>query len=151
MSSNGMASLNLSQSIVPIFNGENYGFWSIKMRTLFISQDLWDLVENGYAEAKNSKVAEKVDIKELRKKDAKALLILQQAVTEGIFPRIANATKSKEAWTILRQEYHGDKKVTMVKLQTLRREFDTLFMKGNESVQEFFTRVFVIVNQMRTF
>ena len=74
--SNGMTTLNLSQSMVPIFSGENYGFWSIRMRTFFISQDLWDLVENDYAEADNSKVTEKsTDFKESRRKDAKALLV----------------------------------------------------------------------------
>jgi len=35
-------------SMVPIFEGEAYEFWSIQMKTLYISQDLWDLVENGY-------------------------------------------------------------------------------------------------------
>ncbi|GAV64656.1 UBN2 domain-containing protein, partial [Cephalotus follicularis] len=64
---------------------------------------------------------------------------------------IASATKSRQAWTILRQEFHGDDMVTVVKLQTLRREFETIFMKGNESVQDFFSRISIIINQMRTF
>lgn len=34
-----------------MFKGKNFGFWSIKMKTLFLSQDLWDFVENGYREA----------------------------------------------------------------------------------------------------
>jgi hypothetical protein len=29
--------LNISQPQIPIFKGENYGFWSIKMKTLFLS------------------------------------------------------------------------------------------------------------------
>lgn len=62
---------NLSQNFIPVFSRENYDFWSIKMRTLFISQDLWEVVENGYAEA--DKVAE---MRDLRKKDVKALIIL---------------------------------------------------------------------------
>ncbi|GKV47717.1 hypothetical protein SLEP1_g54586 [Rubroshorea leprosula] len=141
-------SLNLSQSLVPIFNGENYVFWSIKMKTFFVSQDLWDLVENGFAETEKSPAAK---VKDLRKKDAKALLVLQQAITDSIFPRIANATKSKEAWTILNQEFYGDDKVTIVKLQTLRKELENLCMKGSELVQDFFSRVFVIINQLKTY
>jgi hypothetical protein len=42
------------QPQIPIFKGENYGFWSIKMKTLFLSQELWDLVENGYTEPTNA-------------------------------------------------------------------------------------------------
>ena len=32
---------------LPIFNGENYGHWEIKMGTLFRSQKLLDIVEKG--------------------------------------------------------------------------------------------------------
>ena len=39
--------------------------------------------------------------------------------------------------------------VTTVKLQTLRREFETLVMKGDES--RVFCRVSVIINQMNTY
>nr|XP_029116370.1 uncharacterized protein LOC109506093 [Elaeis guineensis]XP_029116372.1 uncharacterized protein LOC109506093 [Elaeis guineensis] len=141
----GMTPLNVSQSLVPIFSGQNYEFWRVKMRTFCISQDLWDLVDNGSTEERQN------ELKELYKKDTKALLMLQQAVSNAIFPRIANATKSHEAWIILKQEFNGDSKVTTVKRQTLRREFETLFMKNSESVQKFFSRVSVIINQMRIF
>lgn len=46
-----MASSNsLTQSQIMSFTGKNYDFWSIKMKTLFCSQDVWDLVENGFVE-----------------------------------------------------------------------------------------------------
>jgi hypothetical protein len=67
------------------------------MKTLFISQDLWDLVEKGYSATGVSANT----LKELQKKDAKALFFIQQAMVESIFPRIAAATKSKDAWDTL--------------------------------------------------
>lgn len=42
--------LNISHRQIPIFKGENYGFGGIKMKTLFLSHELWDYVENGYIE-----------------------------------------------------------------------------------------------------
>ena len=48
MASNG-SSLSISQPTFPILM-ESYPFWSIKMKTLFKSQDLWDLMENGFAD-----------------------------------------------------------------------------------------------------
>lgn len=39
---------NSAQSQVPFFDGENYDYWSIQMKTLFISQDLWELVKDEY-------------------------------------------------------------------------------------------------------
>ncbi|KAK3001640.1 hypothetical protein RJ639_021269 [Escallonia herrerae] len=44
MASNGNA-MSATQPLIPIFKGEGYEFWSIRMRTLLKSQDLWDLVE----------------------------------------------------------------------------------------------------------
>ncbi|KAH0661898.1 hypothetical protein KY284_026829 [Solanum tuberosum] len=90
-------------------------------------------------------------LRETRKKDAKALFLIQSALDDEIFPRIATAANSKQAWDTLKQEYLGDKKVITVKLQTLRREFETLAMKEKESVQEFMSRVSGIVNHMKTY
>ena len=39
-----------SQPFLPIFSGEKYEFWNIKMKTLFMSQDLWDLVSDGFVD-----------------------------------------------------------------------------------------------------
>lgn len=42
--------MGIAQSLIPIFKGENYEFLSIRMKTLLLSQDLWDFVEYGYVE-----------------------------------------------------------------------------------------------------
>ena len=39
-----------SQSQVPIFEGEDYRYWSDQMMFFFISQDLWELIEEDYEE-----------------------------------------------------------------------------------------------------
>ncbi|KAI5310938.1 hypothetical protein L3X38_040743 [Prunus dulcis] len=54
----------------PIFNGNNYEFWSIKMRTIFRSHGLWDLVEKGL-EWSDSKGADDSDEKKKEKEDSK--------------------------------------------------------------------------------
>ena len=45
-----VSSTSLTQPQIPQFNGKNYEYWSIKMKTLFCSQELRDLVENGFIE-----------------------------------------------------------------------------------------------------
>ncbi|KAH7519115.1 hypothetical protein JRO89_XSUnG0132800 [Xanthoceras sorbifolium] len=105
------------------------------MKTLFISQDLWDLIEDEYEELESTTVlaswsdAKKKEFKENKKKDAKALFFIQQGVSKTIFPRISFASKSKEAWEILKVEFQGSEKVISIKLQTLWKEFDNLLMK----------------------
>ena len=76
-------------SSIPLFEGENYDFWCMKMKTLFMSQDVWDLVENGFDEPENVITLtqlEKDQLKELKKMDAKTLLFIQQSVGNNIFP-----------------------------------------------------------------
>ncbi|GJW95290.1 DUF4219 domain-containing protein [Tanacetum coccineum] len=85
-------SLNVSQPQIPVFKGDSYEFWSIKMKTLFQSQDLWEYVESGFEVSDDDSRN-----KEHHKRDAKALFFIQQAVDESIFPRIAVATSSKQA------------------------------------------------------
>ncbi|XP_073040319.1 uncharacterized protein [Primulina eburnea] len=138
--------VNVSQLAIPLFKGECYEFWSIKMKTLFKSQDLWDLVENGYSEED-----EEAKVKENKKRDAKALFFIQQAIHESIFTKISAGNTAKEAWTTLQTSFQGSSKVITVKLQSLRRDFETLQMKNGESVQNYLTRVDTVVNQMRSY
>ena len=85
-------------------------------------------------------------MKENKKRDAKALFILQTGIDIAIFPKIAECEKSHEAWDNLEKVYKGSIKVKVVKLQMLRRYFESLSMKENESVECFITRVQNIVN-----
>lgn len=45
--------VSLSQPVVPIFKGERYGRWSLRIKTLFKSHELWKLVEKGITESKD--------------------------------------------------------------------------------------------------
>ena len=36
-----------------IFTWKNYEYWSLAMKALFIGQDVWDIVQNGYIEPTN--------------------------------------------------------------------------------------------------
>lgn len=83
---------------VPIFNGENYDFWHVKMETYFSSQDLWDIVEEGFIVPTDTSALNASQEKELKKnkqKNSKALFTLQQAVTDPIFPRIMGVKTAK--------------------------------------------------------
>ena len=147
MQSNGSSSNGYSH--LPIFKGAKYQFWELKMQTLFKSQELWELVDQGFDDPKPAEPD--TQLKEKRKKDAKALFIIQQALDDEIFPRIASATTAKEAWSILKSEYLGDKKVVKMRLQSLRREFETALMGDKESVQDYLSRMSNVVQQMKAY
>ncbi|KAK3033368.1 hypothetical protein RJ639_034418 [Escallonia herrerae] len=117
------------------------------------SMGLWDLVENGYTEPESVEslsAAQKKQLEEVRQRDANALSTIQRGLAKSIFPRIIRATKAKEAWDILEDEYHGDAKVRSINLLTLRRDLENMKMKESETLTEFFTRFVDLVNQMKT-
>lgn len=116
------------------------------MKTLFKSQELWGFVEDGFEDAQPPEPDQQ--LREKRKKDSKALFMIQQALDDEIFPIIASATTSKMVWDTLKQEYLGDKKVIAVRLQSLRREFETALMTDKESVEEYLSRVSIVVQKM---
>jgi len=101
------SSTSLTNPQIPQFNGRNSDYWAITMKALFSSQDIWDLVENGFQEpadaaAYNALSQQEEDVlRDNRKKDSKALFYIFQVVHENIFLRVAIATNSKQAWDTL--------------------------------------------------
>ncbi|KAL0317184.1 UNVERIFIED_CONTAM: putative mitochondrial protein [Sesamum angustifolium] len=123
------------QISVPIFSGQNYDYWAIKMKTYFQSQKLWEIVEEGVTLPEDSSTSSSAE----------------KAVADHIFPRISVATSAKEAWSILQKEYQGNAKVRIIKLQTLRRDFENMKMKDSETIDEYYTKVRELVNQLKAY
>ncbi|KAM1896936.1 hypothetical protein ACFX14_031461 [Malus domestica] len=132
----------------PIFNGINYDFSSIKMKTIFKSHDLWNLVDKGFETVETEDNSSDEDQQSVRKiamkvnetRDAKALGIIQGAVSDEIFPRISNFETSKTAWDVLQQEFGGDKKEV---IGTLKGYEQRLNMHSENFAEKAFTSLSV--------
>ena len=148
-----MASNTSSSIPIPEFDGSDYGYWSIKIQTLLIGKDLWDVVDDGYVEPadwSSLSADDKKAMKECRSKNSLALSHLQAALYRSIFPRIAGCKIAKEAWAMLKAGFQGSDQVKEVKLQTLRIEFENLKMKESEKASDYYVKVKEIVNKMLT-
>lgn len=72
-----------SPSQILIFDGEHYDFWSSQMEMIFVSQDLWDIIEDNYEKWPKSSSSEswtatkKKQYKENVKRNATAVRIIQ--------------------------------------------------------------------------
>ena len=51
----------------------------------------------------------------------------------------------------MKKKYERSARVKRSHLQALRREFETLEMKAGEGVFEYFSRVLIVANKMRTY
>ncbi|KAD2804964.1 hypothetical protein E3N88_38341 [Mikania micrantha] len=90
------------QPILPMFKGERYEFWSIRVKMVLRSQDLWDLVSKGFLKEGND-----AEVQENQEKDARSLAHIQQVVHDNIFSRIAASSTTKNAWMFCRPSTKG--------------------------------------------
>lgn len=103
---------------VPFFDGENYNLWSLMMKTMFRSKDLWTIIEKGF-----NQEGDRNRINESMKKDGKALYLIQQALAKRILIRISEAKTTKQAWEIIKTEFQGNQTTLTVKLHDVHHEF----------------------------
>ena len=101
----------------PSFNGQNYDTWAKKMKTICMANDLWEFFINGFnditdlAQYATLTNAQKTQLKESRRKDAKELSLIEVAMGETIFPKIVVANNANEAWGILKTNFQVTEKV----------------------------------------
>ncbi|KAJ4703399.1 Retrovirus-related Pol polyprotein from transposon TNT 1-94 [Melia azedarach] len=119
-----MASGSTSYLVVPMFTGENYQIWVVKMKSYLKSIGLWDAVETGRDHPPlraNPTIAQmKQYEEELLKKD-KAFTVLHSALADHVFTRIMTLKIAKEVWDQLKEQNEGSDRVNAVKLLTLKR------------------------------
>ncbi|WVZ08779.1 hypothetical protein V8G54_022125 [Vigna mungo] len=140
--------VDLSTLHYPILTDKNWSRWSTQMRVVFRVQGVSNVIEGGEVMVDSSGKEEQK--KEFRQKDDKALLIIHQCVDDTHFEKIQNAASTREAWNILVRCHFGGEKVKKVRLQTLRRQYEHTEMEDGDKVSEFFIRVLIVANQMKT-
>ncbi|KAA0033083.1 copia protein [Cucumis melo var. makuwa] len=124
------------------------------MKALLGSQDVWDIVSNGYEEPESDATfnqAQREALQNTRKNDQKALTIIHQAIDDNNFEKISGATTAYQAWQILENTYKGVDRVKKVRLQKLRGDYESLHMKESESVSYYTSRLLAVVNEMKRF
>jgi hypothetical protein len=137
-----------STNKAPLFNGTNFSFWKVRMRTyiMALGADVWDVVETGYV--KPVVLANKDDKLEFSF-NAKAMNAILSGLAEAEFVKVMHLESAKEMWDKLISSYEGNEKVKDAKLQTYRLQFEQLKMKEDETVGKYFLRVEELVNAMK--
>ncbi|XP_056161855.1 uncharacterized protein LOC130135964 [Syzygium oleosum] len=148
----GVPAASFSTITAPIFDGDNYQAWAVKMQAFMEGADLWEAVEEDYevADLPNNPTVNQIRYhKERVTRKAKAKSCLFSAVSSTIFTRIMKKDSAHDIWNYLKEEYEGDERVRGMKVLNLLREFERQQMKENESVKEFVDRLVDIANKIR--
>ena len=85
----------------PIFDGENYQLWAVKMETYLDAKSMWEAVEEDYEVhplPNNPTVAQIKNHKERKSRKSKAKACLFAVVSTTIFTRIMSLQSSKDVW-----------------------------------------------------
>ena len=77
--SNTSATINstCSNVQVPLFEGENYDFWAVKMETLFISLDVLEFIKQGYEDSTAAAERTAAQTEVLKRKESQMLEFLE--------------------------------------------------------------------------
>ena len=145
-------SSNKTLTKIPQFDG-HYDHWSELMENLLRAKGLWSLVEEGYTEpTEGIKVtaAQKRNLDKFKMKDHQVMHYLFQAFDRIVFEQILNRKTSKNIWDSMKKKFGGNERVKRSLLQTLRRYFEVLEMKNEENIDDYFGRVMVVSNKMRS-
>jgi hypothetical protein len=137
-----------STNRVPMFDGTNFSFWKIRMRTYLMSLgvDVWDVVETGYV--KLVVLASKDDKLEFRF-NAKAMNSILNGLAKAKFFKFMHCDSTKVMWDKMISSYEGNEKVKDAKLQTHRLKFEQLKMNEDETISKYFLRMEEHVNTMK--
>uniref|UniRef100_A0A151UI80 DUF4219 domain-containing protein n=1 Tax=Cajanus cajan TaxID=3821 RepID=A0A151UI80_CAJCA len=128
----------------PIFNGENYVYWKIRMRIFIEAIDIavWDAIENG------PYIPMTKDDDGKRKKTLEAKNIITSALSIDEFFRISQCKSAKEMWDTLQVTHEGTSDVKRSRKHTLIREYELLRMNHGESISDFQKKFTHLINHL---
>ena len=143
---------NFSVVAPPLFDGENYDLWAVKMEAFLEALDLWEAIEEDYEVlplSENPTMAQIRIHKEKKTRKAKAKSCLFAGVSTTMFTRIMTLKSAKAIWDFLKEEYAGDERIRSMQVLNLMREFELQKMKESETIKEYSDKLLGIANKVR--
>ncbi|GAU16908.1 hypothetical protein TSUD_36660 [Trifolium subterraneum] len=143
---------SFSKVALPVFDGDNYDLWAVRMEAYLEALDIWEAVEEDYEvpPLPNNPTMAQIKIhKEKKTNKAKARLCLFAGVSETVFTRIMTLRTPKAIWDYLKEEYAGDERIRSMQVLNLMREFELQRMKESETIKEYSDKLLSIANKVR--
>ncbi|GAA0171650.1 hypothetical protein LIER_25633 [Lithospermum erythrorhizon] len=137
---------------IPHFNG-HYDHWSELMENLLKAKGLWDMVERGFVELLDGALLndnQQALLNEARTRDHQVKHYLFQAIDRTIFEQILDRRTAKIIWDSMKRKFGGNDRVKKALRNSLRREFELLEMKKEENIGDYFGRVNMVCNKLRS-
>ena len=121
-------------SKVPLFNGEDYALWIVRMRVHInsIGLEVWLSVETWYIYPKYPPI----DLEGIKLFGNNAQVV--NAILDGlnitVFSKVMYCNTTKDIWDKLKTIYEGDTKVKGADFQTFKVQFASLKINKEENI-----------------
>jgi hypothetical protein len=134
----------------PHFDGEDYLFWSHKMRSHLFSlhPSIWEIVENGmhFDSTENP-----VFINEQIHKNAQSTTVLLASLCRDEYNKVSGLDNSKQIWDTLKISDEGNDATMFTKMELVEGELGRFTMIRGEELTQTYNTLKTLVNKIRSY
>jgi hypothetical protein len=134
----------------PHFDGEDYSFWSHKMRSHLFSlhPSIWEIVENGmYFDSTDNPVV----INEQIHKNAQATTVLLASLYRDEYNKVSGLDNAKHIWDTLKISHEGNGANMITKMELVEGELGRFAMIRGEDPTQTYNRLKTLVDKIRSY
>jgi hypothetical protein len=134
----------------PHFDGEDYSFWSHKMRSHLFSlhPSIWEIVENGML---FDSTDNPVFINEQIHKNAQATTILLASLCRDEYHKVSGLDNAKKIWDTLKISHEGNDATMITKMELVEGKLGRFAMIRGEEPTQTYNRLKTLVNKVRSY
>jgi hypothetical protein len=134
----------------PHFDGEDYTFWSHKMRSHLFSlhPSIWEVVEN---EIHFDSTDNPIFINEQIHKNAQATTVLLASLCRDEYNKVRGLDNAKQIWDTLKISHEGNDATMITKMELVEGELGRFAMIRGEEPTQTYNRLKTLVNKIRSY
>jgi hypothetical protein len=136
----------------PVFYGEDYSMWSVKMKGHLTSlhKSIWDVVEYGaHVPQVGDKDYDSDEADQIRHFNSQATTILLASLSREEYNKVHGLETAKDIWDVLKTVHEGDEVTKITKRETIEGELGRFILNQGEEPQAMYNRLKTLVNQVR--
>jgi hypothetical protein len=136
----------------PVFYGEDYSMWSVKMKGHLTSlhKSIWDVVEYGaHVPQVGDKDYDSDDVAQIWHINSQATTILLASLSREEYNKVHGLEIAKDILDVLKTAHEGDEVTKITKRETIEGELGRFVLNQGEEPQAMYNRLKTLVNQVR--
>ena len=109
---------------IPVFSGEDFAYWKVRMRAFLqsLGAEVWDITRNQAYEVLAVRTTPLQESE--HEANAKAVNALFAGISRAEFPRVQGFQEAHKIWTCLENYHEGTPQVKARLFETHRREYE---------------------------